>query len=395
MRAIKSLLAMGFAMVAITACDDDDSSGNSPAKPIVLTETQQNISKSLQNFSWNMMEKLSAGKQNDNNNLVFSPLSLNTDLAMLLNGAQGEGLQQMLDQMQLSGYEIDNINQYFKTLSKGIYEADKSTQFSSANSFWYLNTYSVEPTFKQPLSEFYNCEFYATKGDNSSVSDINNWCDNRTNGRIKEIIQEFSSTYYLINAVYFRSRWSAEMKKCGKETFTQASGATSEVEMFKNTNNTGSYLTTPKYSATILPYSNGAFGMFFILPNEGVSLREIYADLKSSDVDLVNMVSSINITVKVPIFEIENKLDLSNLIDFPDKDLFVFKDVNSAALEIMQVANIIVNEEGTEAAAVTFTGDTAFEPLEPIYFTLNRPFIFGIIECSTGTPLFLGEINKL
>ena len=62
---------------------------------------------------------------------------------------------------------------------------------------------------------------------------------------------------------------------------------------------------------------------------------------------------------------------------------------------VFQKVKIEVNEEGTEAAAVTeAVAATESAPMEdPINLHLDNPFVYGIIDLETGTPLFLGLLE--
>lgn len=421
MKAFKFIICIALITFAITSCQEDDvispengsyneppmPTESHPAKDIELTSTQQNISKSLQAFSWDIFEAISNQQQNlgGNENLIFSPLCLEIDLAMLLNGLQGETLQEMLEIMHLSGYTVSEINQYFKDLSVGMVEADNVTRFSASNSLWYNKRYQVIPDFEQTLKEYYNCEFFPVVYGDETTKKINKWAEERTYGRINHIIDRTDSNdiYHLINAVYFRSPWSEEKSKRGIQDFTNADGMITQVEMFGG--KTYGHITTSEFSATILPFSNSAFGMFFILPNEGVSFSEVYQTIKSSGETFSKMPNSQEVVVKLPIFEAKYNTDITDaLMAIGGEELFsktgdvqIFKSLSlSTPPNMKQIANISVDEEGAEAAAVTsfIDGATPNHP-QPLYLTFDRPFIYGIIERSTGMPLFIGEIVEL
>ena len=420
MKTFKFILCITLATFAIASCNDDVISPENgsynepplpteshPAKAIELTSTQQNISKSLQTFSWDIFEAISNQQKNsgENKNVIFSPLSLEIDLAMLLNGLQGETLQELLEIMHLPGYTISEINQYFNDLSNGIAEADNVTRFSSANSLWYNKQYQVIPDYKQTLKEYYNCEFFPVVYGEETTKKINKWAEERTYGRIDRIIDHTTSDdiYHLINAVYFRSPWSKKKYKCGMQTFTNANGTTTQVEMFSG--QIYGHITTSEFTATILPFSNSAFGMFFILPNEGVSFSEVYQAIKSSGETFSNMPNLRKVVVKLPIFEAEYETDITSVLgNMGGEELFsksgglqILKNLSLSIPPIIkQIANISVNEEGAEAAAVTsFSASSDGQSAEPMYLTFDRPFIYGIVERSTGTPLFIGEIVKM
>ena len=109
----------------------------------------------------------------------------------------------------------------------------------------------------------------------------------------------------------------------------------------------------------------------------------------------------------MPRLEIEYNKDLKE-----DMKALGMKDAfNSAAADFSNISNydlylgllkqftyLKVDEEGTEAAAVTVGGMVnAAPPIleEPVPFYLNRPFVFMIRENSTGTILFMGKVTKM
>lgn len=420
MKILKFLFATALVALAMTSCSDSDdelapgtneppmATESHPAKAIELTAQQQDMTKSLQIFSWEIFEAISAQQRESgkNENLIFSPLSLEIELAMLLNGLQGETLQGMLDMMHLSGYDTEQLNQYFKRILDGIEDADNVTRFVTANSLWYDKRYMLVPGVEQSLSDYYDCEFYPVVYGKEATAKINKWVDDRTYGRIKKIIDNTTPDfdfYHLINAVYFRSPWQNKMTACGTKPFTQIDATTVQAKMFKGAINNGYYKSTSQYQVVMLPFSNAAFGMFFLLPNEDVTFSDVYMSVKASGETFAQLPGR-RVNVTIPEFEVEQRMNMINsLLALGGEKLLASPIVNilegwtGALPSIYQTANIKVNEEGAEAAAVTVVldGATGGDKDEPVYITFDRPFIYGIVERSTGLPLFMGEISML
>lgn len=374
-----------------------------PAKAIELNASQKSVNEGLRNFSWDLFAVIS--RQNvDGANLIFSPLSLQVELAMLLNAANDATIPELLEAMHLSGSDVTDVNLYFSHLAKGINDADNVTRFSSSNSLWYDLRYSVAMQFDQALKEYYSCEFFPVVFGPETTNKINHWAEERTYGRIKEIIPRTThgvDYIHLLNAVYFRSPWSEEMAENSEENFTSIDGSVSRVEMFRG--NCYNLLSTSLYTATMVPFSNGAFAMFFILPADGVSFDEIYADVRSSGETFTNMKSSTKVIFTIPEFETKSDILLEEVLRSLNCDGLLnssnmLKDFAGQGFGLKQIANITVDKDGAEAAAVTVTTDGALpgnQKPETKYLTFDRPFIYGIVECSTATPLFLGEVAKL
>lgn len=396
----------------VTEQEQENSDYNEPAmetvahaaKAIELSASQKSINEGLRNFSWDLISVINESPTYDNKNVIFSPLSLEVALAMLFNATDDATLQESLSAMHLSGYNAKELNQYFSHFTTGITEADNVTRFSSSNSLWHDLRYDVQSRFKQALSDHYACEFFPVVYGPETTDKINRWVEERTYGRIDKIVGKTTHNVdflHLLNAVYFRSPWSVSMSQLGKKPFTSFNGKVSTVEMFKGV--CREYLSTPLYTATMLPFSNGAFGMFFILPNEGVTFGEVIDNIKATGQDFAKIHSSSKVVVTLPEFNAKSDVELSSVLDklgcgnILNRGLDILSNLSGQTFGIKQIANISVDHEGAEAAAVTniWCGSTGEPEPKPKYLTFDRPFIYGIIECSTGTPLFLGTISEL
>ena len=239
---------------------------------------------------------------------------------------------------------------------------------------------------------------------------INQWCANKTNNCIKEVIQEIpaDARMYLINALYFKGIWKSQFDKSatGQDNFTNADGSQKEVAMM-NQIATFNYTQTDDFSIAELPYGNEAFSMVILLPSGDKTLYESLSGLNYENWKLwsKNMTGR-ELQIKLPRFKVEYDKKLEeDMIAMGMKDAFdtrkaKFANMSGAELYIgllQQFTYINVDEEGTEAAAVTVGGmfDSAVGFPSPVPFFVNRPFAFMIKEKSTGAILFMGKITKL
>jgi serpin B len=227
---------------------------------------------------------------------------------------------------------------------------------------------------------------------------------------IKEITGDVMM--YLINALYFKGEWSNEHGFVASATsdapFYKAPGQQISVKMMSQ-NNKLSYYSDDYVATTVLPYGNGAFSMVFILPHENVTFETMLEQLEKPDCwsNYINPYSISDVDLYIPKFKIEYEKTLNTALiklgmgiafsDFAD-----FSDISDIALRISivkQKATIEVNEEGSEAAAVTvieMVTESAGPPPVPqkVVFRADRPFLFAIKENSTGTVLFMGKIGN-
>lgn len=374
---------------------------------IVLSADMNAINSALNNFSWKLFKTASADKNNEN--VLVSPLSLEVDLAMLLNGLTGSAQAELMSTMSMSDYSIEALNNLVRTLTEGVEKADCMTRFASANSFWYNKNYTVNSTFEKAISDNYGCDFYPTAFGAEATKNINEWVSKRTYNRINNFLDSTSpqDIMYLINAVYFRSSWFSAFNKglTAEDKFTQYDGKTSTVEMMCSKKGIFKYAKRDTYQIVFVPFSYEVFGMFFILPNEGVEVSDIIA--QSADYsDLLSAKYNEELDLYIPKFDVGFECELSDVMRMmgaeklftEGKDFCILDNASFPVSKILQKTTLTIDEEGAEAASATYIGWEGAvrdpEPQTPKVLKFNRPFIFGIYENGTKCPLFIGTKVK-
>ena len=186
-----------------------------------------------------------------------------------------------------------------------------------------------------------------------------------------------------------------------------------------------SYLKTNTYSAVILPYGNSLWNMTVMLPEEGATTDDIIKEVAQSSVlnnrgwcgTGGNVFRGYEVDLKLPRFETASdtdELDVKNgLVGLMqkmgiklafDSDFAeipnMCEDRNLYISMMRQKAKIKVNEEGSEAAAVTVAGVNATTAVSPqeypkATFHANRPFVYAISEASSGVILFVGKFTGI
>lgn len=382
--------------------------------PVSLDNTQREINQKVNTFSWKLFKEVYLNR-NEGDNLMISPISLAVDLGMFINGLEGETLQQVLKTMGLEDYSKAQLNDYFQTMMNGIEKADLAATFKSANAFWYNQNKKANQDFLTTIQTSYNAKAEAVDfADPQTVVKINTWCAEQTNDRIKEMLQETSELdiFHLMNAVYFKACWEKTFDKLltNKAPFTFANGQTEEVDMMRQTFSTA-YAETDKYQQCTKAFVDESFQMVFILPKEGVKLEDVIPetlDFRASA--LANTADAYEgkpqweeVALSAPKFTSEYTAEglfnyMKNLnpnLVLNWEDLSIFEQKEEMLLDAVQKTFFLMDEEGAEAAAITdIAGYALGAPTEPIYMTLNRPFIYAIVETETGCPLFIGYYGK-
>ena len=353
-------------------------------------------------FSYDFISRIEKAAEKD---FVVSPLSMQFLLGMILEGAEGATAEEISAVLGYGVGEGEAVNAFCHAMLEQLPALDKATKLAIAGAIFVNELIPLEESYKQTVQQYYgagirNLDFFDLKG---SADIINKWCSDNTEGLVKKVVDEVSPEMlaYLLNALYFKSGWSEPFKKAmtEEELFAGAAGL-EKLPMMKRFSNI-SYAETDVFQAVNLPYGNGAFSMTVLLPKEGFSPSDVTRSLKEGE---QLSFSQPKVDLWLPRFETSFNVKLNDILSamgMPasfDPDNAQFKKMSRYAFYLSYVrqdAVIKVNEEGTEAAAVSsagMVGATAMPPAEePVVFHADHPFLYLITESSTGAILFAGR----
>ncbi|WJX34873.1 hypothetical protein P8452_22940 [Trifolium repens] len=372
------------------------------------------------NVSITMAEHLFSKNSNKNNNIVFSPLSIQVILGIIAAGSEGRTQQQLLDFLLFQS--IDNLNSYSSQLVSVILKDGAPAggpRLSFTNGVWVEKSLSLQPSFKQIVSSDYEATLasvdFITKAV-KVIKEVNMWVEKGTNGLIKEILSPDSvnslTRLIFANALYFKGTWKEmfDALKTKRYKFHPLNGKSVQVP-FMTSKKQQFIRVFDDFKVLRLPYKQGndkrQFSMYIFLPNVKKGLRTLVKKVASNS-ELLNCQLPFK-KVKVGDFRIP-KFKFSFGFETPDmlKKLGVVlpfshggltKIVDSPTGKLLYVSNIFhksfieVNEKGTEAAAATATVMLKGKSISPgIDFVADHPFLFLIREDSSGTILFMGQM---
>ena len=380
-----------------------------PADPIILTTKQAEKLAGDNAFAFNLFREVATS--DDKENAFISPLSVTMALGMLFNGTSPDARAEMASVLGMSNFSDTEVNEYYQTMMQALLKIDPLSAISIANSIWSEKTFPVKQSFIDVNKKYYDAEVQSLDFLLQSTLDaINNWCAQKTNDKIEAILDQIppNAVMYLINAVYFKSKWKFEFdNKYTKTTkFTLENGTQIDLDMMSQT------ATIPHYADEMLqciemPYGNQAFSMVAILPDWSKTLDDLvnYLDNTVWNTMLFNFHER-EVTVQFPRFKQECEFQLKNPIDnlgmhlifHPGGNLNSIADDSEICVSrIIHKTFVEVNEEGTEAAAVTAVETiktSAGGSPQPVPFYANRPFLYLIKENSTGAILFIGRMDE-
>ncbi len=405
-------LLMPVALLSTASCSSDNEDEDTPVV-CPTTSTTRAISESSNDLAFPFFDKVCA-QHKPNENVIVSPLSLTEVLVMLSNGAKGETLNQIISLIGTKDIPLEEQNFAISTLNQYLISADSKTSVATANSQWIDDELKVKDEYVNINAKWLNAE---TRNQDlataKTMNDINSWCDKNTKGCIKKILDQPLSENCrlgLINALYFKGMWAEKFNKdqTREEDFTNYDGAKSKVKMMHQTEIFLAYEGKDVDMAEF-DYGNGRFCMDVILPHEGKKLDECLKEFSSSTFfEYVKESRERDVIVSMPRMEIKFKTPLdAPLIEMGMRNAFMgladfsgISDYDKLFIDkFIQATYIKVDEEGTEAAAVTAAflnkNSAADQEPTPLIFNMNRPFAFIIREKDSNTILFMGKVRTL
>ena len=349
-------------------------------------------------------------KQDGKKNVFVSPSSVAIAISMIHNGAKGETQQAIAKALEMQDMSLSEINQANASLKTSLESSDPNVQLTIANSLWARKGVDFKPEFIQRNQKFYAAEVKSLDfADPSAPGQINGWVKKNTQGKISEIVDRIDAdqVMFLINAIYFKGKWMNEFDKSQttNQPFTLADGRQKQHPMMSQTGEYR-YSETQQFQAVSLPYGKGRTSLYVFLPKSNSNLAEFQKTLTAENWQTwMKTFGKREGSIKLPRFkmdyEIELKKSLSALgmgIAF-DPSKADFSNLSTTSTRIDEVKHktfVEVNEEGTEAAAVTSVGiraTSARVDAMPFSMTVDRPFFCAIRDNKTGTILFMGAIN--
>ena len=411
---LKKTIAALSLLSILAACQNDENPSKpepKPRKDISLTRVEQSLLDANTDFAFRFFSQV-CNTEDEKPNVFVSPLSASLCLSMITNGASGNTLTEMQDVLGFpaSSFSLDDLNNYNQKLTTALLDLDNTTQLGIANSIWVKQGFKVYDSFVNVNKQMYDAQVQELDFTSPTAKDvINRWCAEQTNDCIKEVIKVIpaNARMYLLNALYFKGIWASQFEKSAtrQENFTNSDGTQQKVNMMNQTE-MFNYTKNSTFSIAELPYGNEAFSMVILLPSGGKTLDESLSELTSENWKEWNSnMAGKQLQVKLPRFRVEyDKTLIDDMIAMGMKDAFDgnkadFSKMSAAELYVgilQQFTYINVDEEGTEAAAVTVGGmlDSAGLPVT-IPFYVDSPFAFMIKEKSTGAILFMGKVMKL
>ena len=336
-------------------------------------------------------------------NIFISPLSISIALTMTYNGAVGETERAMAEALEIDALDLSTINNSNKALRNSLEDPDPKVEISIANSIWSRQGVDFNPEFLDRNRTFFGAEIASLDFSSpQATAIINEWVDTNTNGKIEKIVDRINpqTLLFLINAIYFKGSWQDEFDESMTRpgAFHLSDGSEKRVQMMRREGEYP-YFRGETFEATSLPYGDGRLGMYIFLPNRDSNLNRFLRNLNEENWEQwVSQLQDRRHELMLPRFKLEYEVRLNDTLEALGMGIAFGGGADFSGMgpslfisEVRHKTFVEINEEGTEAAAVTVV--VGVKSLPPA-FRVDRPFFFAIYDAETETILFMGTVTE-
>lgn len=406
----KTFILLSAALLLLPACEklnrekDLKPEDLTNPVPIELTKADETVRNASNDFGMRVFSGLLDKAQG--REVSFSPLNLSLALAMAGEGAEGETFKQFADVIGWGEATKEEIGAYYKKMIAGLVTTDPQVSFSSCNSFWAAKNLVLLDDYKSLLTRNFAAESFSVDFSDSATKDrINQWCSDKTDGKIPQMLSELSpaTRLMLINALLFKAPWGLTWEvRTGRE-FNGTAGKTKKD--YLHANHMLGYGEFEDFEYVSIPYGNGSYEIDVVLPKAGKTIQSILPAVNYDAFQYAFPGTEVDLYLPKWSTEYSSGDDIPKVLDamgliLPFSDDADFSGISREALKIssiLQKVRIDVSEKGTEFAAVTVIAmDNSAGPVTPkkVTLDLNRPFAYFIREKSTNTLLLAGTLSN-
>ena len=384
-------------LLRLLGCSGDDKTTN-PVDTMKLS----GVVSANENFGFKLLADLH--KRDSDKNIFISPLSVSIALTMAYNGAAGETQRAMAKVLEIEGMDLQTINRANAQLREDLENPDAKVELAIANSIWAREDVEFNADFLDRNRVFFDAQIATLNFSNPQAPGrINQWVDTNTKGKIQKIMDQIppNVVMFLINAVYFKGRWQVEFDKSETRdgVFHLSDGTEKQVPMMRREGGYP-YFLGENFEAVSLSYGEERVSMYVFLPAPDANLNGFVERLNAENwanwLPQFREVRDDSVIV-MPRFKLEYEVILNDALKALGMDIAFggganFENLAPRGLFISEVKHktfVEVNEEGTEAAAVTVV---SMAKSSPPTFIVDRPFFFAIRDNQTGAMLFMGIV---
>ncbi|KAM5262881.1 serpin B9-like [Ctenodactylus gundi] len=383
---------------------------SSPALWLCLIDT---LSEANGTFAIRLLKMLC--EDSPSRNVLFSPMSISSAMAMVLLGAKGSTEVQIARALSLNPEE--HIHGSFQSLLTDINKPDAQYSLSTANGLFGEESCKFLPSFKESCLKFYHAELEQlpfAKAAEKSRKHINTWVSKKTKGKIQELLPSSSvdeqTRLVLVNAIYFKGKWHEQFdpESTREMPFKISQEKHKPVQMmYQEAKFNTAHLSEIQAQLLELPYESQELNMIILLPDDGVDLSTVEKNLtfeKFKAWTKPDRMKHTEVEVFLPRFKLQEDYNMQSVLQrLGVLDAFeqgtadlsgMLAGVDLALSTFMHKSVMEVNEEGTEAAAASAILSVECALINTPVFCADHPFLFFIKHNKTDSLLFCGRFSS-
>lgn len=350
--------------------------------------------------------RLLQNSHSDGENTLISPLSVLSCLTMTANGAEGDTLAQMETALGMPTRELNDC------LSG--YMDSQSDALKLANAIWFAedDRLTVEQSFLDTNTRYFQADLYRAAMNQETCDAINRWVNEKTAGMIPSILDSVpeDAVMYLVNALAFEAQWASPYfeQQVDDAVFTKEDGTEQNIHLMHSTER--QYLEDELATGFIKLYEGGKYAFAVLLPNEGVTVEAYLDSLTGAHLrEMLENPTETTVYAALPKFEAEYGTELSETLkamgmtDAFDSVAADFSGIGTCTEGNLYISRVIhktfisVAEQGTKAGAATLAemamGAALIQDTKTV--TLDRPFVYMLIDCAHHFPFFIGTMMDM
>lgn len=413
------MLACGILICTLGAgcITPDDTPSPPPAEPPLTPAAAEDVVSANNRFAYDLYHTLAADEVAPGENIFFSPFSISTALSLAGEGAKGVTADEIFAVLHLPD-DTTTRQEGFSSLITALNRPDAAYTLQTANALWAEQTYPFLPAYIDTAERYYaaevrNLDFIGAP--EASRQTINLWVANETAGKIAELIPkgviDSLTRLVITNAIYFKGTWvlQFDVNETKEAPFDTGTGTPVMVDMMERTDEDAwyAYGETDDLQLLRMPYANESgqsLSMLVLLP-KGTDIAAAEAALGTDALaETIVEMEERKVRVFFPKFSMDLSYSLPKTLaamgmptafsgnaDFSGMD----GKGNLYISDVIHQATVDVTEEGTEAAAATAVVmrlTSVEEPVPPVVFRADHPFVFQIEDDDTGAVLFIGRV---
>lgn len=348
------------------------------------------------NFAVKLLQNVYDGGEES---CILSPYSVLTALGMISLGAKGQTLAQLEASYGMSK----------QTLCEALSAQNAGPELCSANSIWMRGNedFSVRQEFLRNNVSYFDAQLYRAAFDTKTVTDINAWVSEHTDGRITQLLDRLDAqaSMVLLNALTFDAKWETpySSKRISQGVFHAADGTQQTTQMLRSEE--ALYLDNGEATGFIKNYEGGRYCYVALLPNADISLQDYLGSLTGEALlQTLSDAQATRVYTEMPCYRMETAVELKSALramgiidafDAEKADFSAISDTQQYIDEVLHKTYIKVDGEGTEAAAATAIITRSAAVQADYTVIIDRPYVMAIVDRESKLPAFLGVVNSV